>query len=87
MSKKPFLGICGECHYTEISGPGAAGARLFQLADAQLRRVKACFDRIDVDQSGNITQSEFFSILSIADTGFTRLLCNAIIFEIADVGG
>ena len=41
-------------------------------------RVKRCFEKIDLDESGSITQHEFFTCLDLADIPFTRQLCNAV---------
>jgi len=50
-------------------------------------RIKRCFDSIDVDESGSISQHEFFTCLDLADTPFTKQLCNAVVFDIADQDG
>jgi len=84
MSRRPLFGMCGNVQFTDFDGPGAAAARIFKLTDRDLRKVKRCFDSIDTDQSGSITQGEFFDMLELKDTPFTRQLCQSVVFEIAD---
>jgi len=84
ISKRSANPCCGRIIFTELTGPGAAATRLFKLSDRDLSKIKKGFDAIDEDESGTITQSEFFTCLELIDTPFTRQLCNSIVFEIAD---